>query len=291
MMNLLVAAGAALTLALPSQQQRVDTTLAVRQGASLTVDARQGSVSVSTWDRDAVRVVAAIGRGGRSARGPAVEVRGSPGAVRVGTAGHAHNTRVDYQLFVPRWIDLRVDAQNASVQIDGVEGEVAVGTVQGAVQVRGGRNYVGVTSVGGSIQIAGVRGRVEAETVNQGIRVSDVRGDVSVETTNGGIVLEGVTGSSVRAETVNGGIRYQGSLADGGFYRFASHNGSVIVTVPGPPDARVSVMTYNGNFESEFPLQLTSMQQSRTFNFTIGTGSARLEMESFNGTVRLVRQQ
>jgi hypothetical protein len=49
------------------------------------------------------------------------------------------------------------------------------------------------------------------------------------------------------------------------------------------------VSTFNGEFESEFPVTLTETKKGRRFNFTIGTGSAQVTLESFQGTIQLVR--
>jgi hypothetical protein len=50
----------------------------------------------------------------------------------------------------------------------------------------------------------------------------------------------------------------------------------------------VSVSTFQGDFESAFPVTLTEHRGKR-FDFTLGGGSARLDLESFGGTIRLVR--
>jgi hypothetical protein len=53
--------------------------------------------------------------------------------------------------------------------------------------------------------------------------------------------------------------------------------------------AAVSVSTFNGEFESDFPVTLTETRKGKRFNFTIGSGSAQVTLESFQGTISLVR--
>ena len=128
-----------------------------------------------------------------------------------------------------------------------------------------------------------VNGEVEA-----GSLASDVSGDLTAETVNGDITLRQIESSNAEANTVNGDITYDGTIKDGGRYRFATHDGSLRVSVPEKSNVAVSVSTFNGEFNSCFPVQLTGKAKHR-FNFTIGSGSARLELESFDGDIKICR--
>ena len=59
--------------------------------------------------------------------------------------------------------------------------------------------------------------------------------------------------------------------------------------MPANANATVSVNTFNGSFESDYPVTLTGKNQRRKFSFTIGNGSARVDLESFGGDIRLAR--
>jgi hypothetical protein len=56
----------------------------------------------------------------------------------------------------------------------------------------------------------------------------------------------------------------------------------------------VFVRTFQGDFTSDFPIQLPEGQSAREgskrFNFTLGSGSARIEVQSFNGDIILARK-
>jgi hypothetical protein len=53
------------------------------------------------------------------------------------------------------------------------------------------------------------------------------------------------------------------------------------------------VRTFQGDFSADFPIQLpdgqTARSGSKRFNFTLGSGSARIEVQSFNGDIHLAR--
>ena len=60
------------------------------------------------------------------------------------------------------------------------------------------------------------------------------------------------------------------------------------VSIPERANVTVSVATFSGDFDSSFPVTLKDKQKHR-FTFTLGTGSARLELESFDGSINLRR--
>ena len=144
-------------------------------------------------------------------------------------------------------------------------------------------------------------------SVNEGVRVTDVSGDLTAETVNGDLVLDQVESGDVDASTVNGDVEYTGTIRDGGRYSIATHNGDITVAIPEgsnvtvsvasfsgdfesafPVQLTVSVASFSGDFESAFPVQLTETRRKR-FTFVLGSGKARMELESFSGTIALER--
>jgi DUF4097 and DUF4098 domain-containing protein YvlB len=125
--------------------------------------------------------------------------------------------------------------------------------------------------------------------VDGAIRVTGARGDIVVETVDGDVTLEGIESANVDVGTVEGTITYAGTIQDGGRYRLTSHEGDVVLQVPAGLNASVSVATFEGSFEADpaFRVQLSSARPGRRFSFTLGTGSARVELETFEGEIRL----
>lgn len=60
------------------------------------------------------------------------------------------------------------------------------------------------------------------------------------------------------------------------------------MAIPDRANVTVSVASFEGEFDASFPVQITE-QRKRRFSFTIGSGSARMELESFDGDIRLRR--
>jgi DUF4097 and DUF4098 domain-containing protein YvlB len=177
--------------------------------------------------------------------------------------------------------------------IEGTSAEVTVETVHGNVRLVGGSGAVSLRSVMGVINVDKASGRVQATTVNEGIRIINVTGDITAETTNGDVFIENAQGASLEASTVNGDITFNGTVRDGGAYRLTTHSGDIRAGLGGAANATVFVRTFQGDFSSDFPIELPEGQgrdnTSKRFNFTLGSGSARIEVQSFNGDIHLAR--
>jgi hypothetical protein len=71
-----------------------------------------------------------------------------------------------------------------------------------------------------------------------------------------------------------------------------THSGDIRAGLGGAANATVFVRTFQGDFSSDFSIQLPEGQgdnSSKRFNFTLGSGSARIEVQSFNGDIHLAR--
>src|SRR6266581_1067890 len=159
---------------------------------------------------------------------------------------------VDYEITVPAAMALALSGVYTDISVEGSQGEITAETVQGTVNVSGGV------------------------------------GTVSLKTVHGDISLVQIESANTEATTVNGDVTYDGIIKDGGRYRFSTHDGDLRVSIPEKSSVSVSVSTFNGDFSAYFPVELTGKTKHR-FSFTIGSGSARLELESFNGDIRLCR--
>jgi hypothetical protein len=271
-------------LALLAQRQ-TDTTFNVSSGMRLKANAFGGSISVHAWNKNQVRISAEHGSRDRvsltvSAVGVSIEATGRYGPP----------ASVDYTIDVPDWMPVVLSGVNTDITVRGTKAAVSAETVQGDVTVEGGADQIGLVSVSGDVKLTGARGRITVNATNQDITLRDIVGDITAEAVNGGVVLEGIDASSVDASSVNGDVTYDGTIKDGGHYRFATHSGDVAVTMDEHTNASVSVATFNGEFNSAaFPVHLSEVRKGRRFSFALGTGSARVELESFDGTISLRR--
>jgi DUF4097 and DUF4098 domain-containing protein YvlB len=271
------------TLAIAFAQQP-DTTLTVARGQRLDVVASGGELTVRAWNRNAVRVESSASGQDR------VEVSTSATAVSVRAHGrHDSDSEIQLQISVPAWMALSLSGVNTSIKLDGVRAPITAETVEGDVDVTGGEGLVSLRSVQGTVRLRGAKGRISVNSVNEDVEVANSAGDVMAQTVNGDITLRVVDAASVDASTVNGDIWYSGPVRSGGRYAFSTHNGDIGVTMAEGTSANVAVSTFSGEFESEFPVPLRGTRKGKGFSFTLGSGSAQVTLESFQGTIQLVR--
>jgi hypothetical protein len=248
------------------------------------VNAFAGEVTVTAWNRDAVRVQADVGGS------TGVEIDRNATTVTVRTSGRrGPPSNVDLQITAPAWMPLDLSGVNTEMTITGARAGISAETVQGDVTATGGNGLVSLRSVQGSVSLTGAKGRLDVSSVNADVEVIGSSGEVTAETVNGDVTLDKVDATSVTATSLNGDVAYNGPIKSTGRYALSTHNGDVTVTVAEGTSASVSVSTFNGEFESAFPVTLTETRKGKRFNFTIGGGSAQVTLESFQGTIELVR--
>ena len=264
--------------------QQIDSTVPVERGQRLEVGSYAGEITVTTWNRSAVRVEA--DPTGRST----VQIDRNATTLSVRTQGRrGPPASVDLRVTAPAWMALDLSGVNTEIRVVGARGAISAETVQGDVQVEGGEGLVSLRSVQGSVSLAGAKGRLEVHSVNADVEVSASSGEITAETVNGDVTLSRVDGTSVTATSLNGDVEYDGPIRNGGRYALSTHNGGITVTVAEGTNAAVSVSTFNGEFASEFPVTLTESRKGKRFGFTLGSGSAQVTLESFQGSIELVR--
>ena len=268
--------------------QSLDTTVAVRSGARFELHDVSGSIRIQAWDRPQIRIVA-------QADGARVDVDASPSYVVVRTTPRGDEGDVDYRVSVPAGTPLEAHGISTDVTVSGVCGEANLTSISGDVTLRCGAGDVQVRSISGDVTVSDVRGQgghLDIGSTSGNVDVGDVRGDVGAQSVSGDITLARVDGRDVRAETVNGDIGFSGPIHDGGRYTFRSHSGDVTVRPEGALNALVSVSTFSGDVESDWPMTINpggGPVGPREWEFTIGSGGARLRLESFSGTIYLRR--
>jgi hypothetical protein len=271
---------AALTLAVAvSVSSSADTVVTVLPESRLWIRGLQGQITVETWTKSAVRLRSQGPRGEKvriARRGPTVTIDSK----RTGR-------RSQYTVTVPSWMSVALVSPDASARVSGMKGGLMVRTVNGAVDVEDNEGPIYLSSVQGPIRVSRAKGRLEVNTVNGPINLDAIAGWVNAETVNGPIELARMLGDSIEATTVNGPVTFDGSMRQGGWYRFATHHGDIEVVLPTRPDARVSVSTYGGEFESEVPVPSPRSHQRKRLQFTLGDGKSWLQLESFLGRIRL----
>ncbi len=268
-----------LLLALP---QGTDTTVTLHSATALEVSSFEGSISVTAGARGTLRVQADHDDDVR------VRIDQSGGRVRLSASARYGPAEVTWRLTVPPELALDLTAHDGDVTVSGARGRVEVSSVDGNVTVRGGSGQVSLQTVEGDVILEDASGTMRLSSVDGDVTVRNSQGSLEVTTVDGRVLLDGIRSDNLRASTVDGDIDFAGEIRAGGRYALTSHDGNVTVTTPAL-DADVSVSTFDGEFQSDFPVTLSRATDRRRMSFTLGAGGARLELESFDGIISLRR--
>ncbi len=296
-------AGALIAL---SPVQDTDTTFAVDPNLRLDVSNFSGEIVIHTWDRNEVRIVADHSR----RDGIVVDLTSSEVRVRANSWArwadefditieddddvhieirHPRTPSiVDYELWVPAGMALELGGPYTDVTVEGPSGAVSVKVSEGDIMLRGVRGQLTARTVEGDITVEDAQGRMGLLSLDGEIHVEGSTGDIVAETTDGDITLADVRAANVEALSVDGDVWFAGPVEAQGQYVLLTHDGDVTVMIPENSSVRVTVATFDGSFESEFAITLPDRIRGRRINFTLGQGSAQMEMEAFDGDIELI---
>jgi len=265
---------------------QTDQTVPAARGTRLVIDNHSGEVVIHAWEKDAVRVQA------RHTSRARVNVRTGANVINVDAETERGPVgSVDYDINAPAWIAIKIEGQYDYVSVEGVQGEISVETVRGDVVLKNIGSAIAKT-IEGAIEIDGARGKLTLSSVNEEIKVTGASGEVAAETTNGEITLMRMEAIAVEVATINGDVVYEGRLADRGHYSFTNHSGDIELTVPETSNATFNVRAYSGEFNTALPVKgpdSSQVRRGRRVSYTLGNGSAEVELESFSGDIKLRR--
>lgn len=301
-----LAATLALVVALPLQAQhherrsaadefndmasRIDTTVALGRGGIVDLSSFNGDITVSTWDRDEVKIHA-TSRGqlrldSSSSRVSLVEspVRGEYDEDDARDSG--------YQVTLPKSARVLARSVSGDIKVHDVS-DLESHTVSGDIEVGNVANRAIVETVAGDVTATRIGGGLRVNSVSGDIHAKDITGEVAAQSVSGDLVLDGVTSSFIRTETVSGEIRFSGPVDAKGRYEFHSHSGDIeLGLTSGGNDATLYVETYSGDLESACSMTLqpggSGSRMGKRGTFTLGNGGgAHFSIQTFSGDVHI----
>lgn len=234
--------------------ERFEQTFEVEPDTRIRLRNTNGNVTVTTWSRQEVEIVAE-----KSARGDresaeaalaeiAIDVDRSPGRLAIETElprsssgftawlfGRHVDTSVSYDVRVPE-----------SARLD-------------------------VTTVNGRLVSSGPAAEQRLRSTNGRIRVEEAGGDVEARTTNGSIDVE--LGTSATAAAIE----------------LSTTNGSITLALPPDLAGRLEARTVNGSVTSDLPVTIEGSTSRRRLDADLnGGGDTRIGLRTVNGSIRIV---
>ena len=243
----------------------------LKPGGRLSVENFNGAVEVFGWDKDTVEVSGTKYANSEDLlRSIRVDIQATPDAVRIRTEKPAMrgNYGARFTIHVPRKCELeRIGSSNGSIRVEDVDATARLRTSNGSVRA---------SRLGGSL---------DAQTTNGSIEIREISGSSIVRTSNGAIRAEDLRGS-VQASTSNGGITV--ALDEPRDVRASTTNGAITVRMPESAGAQLQASTSNSSISSDFDVR--GRITKHRVNGTIGSGGPLLDLETSNGSIRLLKR-
>lgn len=262
---------------------RVDTTFAFSKDGSVSVSIPEGEIIVRGWADARVQIKATSERDNIR-----LDATGSHLTLETSGGGDAR-----FEVTVPYGVRVQARAQSGDVSVRGTRGEVEASSQSGDVSVSDAVRRLEVSSLSGDVGAEHVNGDVAIHSVSGDAKLADVTGDIEIESVSGDVTIDGAVAKYVRAHTTSGGVSYRGTIDPQGRYELVSHSGDVDITIPQGTGAQLTVSTWSGSVESDFPITLRPGEHgigsatAKRFTFEIGNAAARISLESFSGDINI----
>ena len=266
----------------------VDTSFDFDRRGLVSLTLGGGDIIVTAWSRDQIHIHATSESG-------SVRIDASSSRVNLELSnryGGGGDSR--FEVTVPMGVRVVARAQSGDIAISGTQGEVDARSQSGDIKIDDVAGRLDVGTLSGDIEARGVNGDVQIKSVSGDIRLSNFKGEnFEGETVSGSIELVNAGGRYVRSHTTSGDLVYEGSIDPSGRYELSAHSGDIRLTIPSNTSAQLSVSTWSGSLESDFPITLRPGEhgigsgQAKRFTFDIGNGAARISAETFSGDITI----
>ncbi len=288
----LVGACAAALMALsasPAAADRaIDESLQAHPRGEVEISNLAGSVEVTGWDEERVRVTGRLGDDVER-----LEFTGDGRYVLVKVivpSGSRRSVDSDLRVSVPRGSRLNVGTVSADIRIEAVEGALRLQSVSGDVTADVFGEDAQVKSVSGDVVIEGrdQPALLTVTTVSGDAEVRNVAGEIVVQTVSGDLDASSPSVERARINTTNGDADFVTALASGARVEMETINGDLTLVIRGEVDAEFDLETFNGDIRTDFgpePERTSRFAPGTELRFTEGEGSARVIMETLNGGI------
>lgn len=194
-------------------------TASLASDGTVYVDNHEGSITVTTWDRDAVEYEARID--GPPDGATVVRVSESDRTFEIRTdydddksddgswwGGNRNLRPVHYTLTIPATARLSIDDHESDIEVSGLQADLEIDTHEGEVRVNDQTGDVEIDSHESRMTLANVTGQLEVDTHDGVLRVDGLRGGLEMDTHDGraDVTFAALT-DDVEVDTHDGEVR------------------------------------------------------------------------------------
>jgi DUF4097 and DUF4098 domain-containing protein YvlB len=238
-------------------EETVKKSVEVQENDNVTVKGVNGNISVDSWDKDIVEVVAVK-------------------KVKASCNDDAHEAMENLKIIVKEngnGIKVYADVPDRSKNKSGLFSWLfAESNINYAIHY--------------SLMVP-KKFNVTLKSTNGNIKIVDTNGSIALKTTNGNIKAENVAGV-VQASTTNGSIKVNiDKIEANEEMRFATTNGSINLYLPSDVNLDLSASTTNGSVSCDLPFKSEGSFSRKKMVGKINDGGAELVCKTTNGTIKI----
>lgn len=282
-----------LVFAMPLMATEVDRILDAAPDGEVDVSNIDGAITLVGWSRDQVEVTGTLGR---NVKELVFERDGDNVTIQVKVPRKSsRGSDADLTIKVPKNSSIDVSGVSADISVEGVRGVQRLQTVSGDVETESFGNDVSAESVSGDVGVEGDKSDTEINlgTVSGDVALAGGAGVVRAGSVSGDVVIDEGAFSRAELGTVNGSVIFRAGLRKDGRFSAETVNGDMDVEFAGDVSARIEVETFNGSIRNCFgpEAQRTSKYTpGLELSFTEGSGDGRVEISTMNGDVSLCKK-
>jgi hypothetical protein len=263
-----------------AQARRFERHFTVQGKPVITVQNATGRIQVKAWDKQEVLIA-----GEKASTSVAVDTEQVGNRIEVATRVISSNAnpdalRADYDISVPVESELQVRSDSGNVTVDSVHGDMSFDTVAADLALQDVEGYLVVKSIGGSTVCLRCAGRFDATSIS------------------GNFQLLQPTMDNVRVQTSSGNILFDGGFMNRGIYVLKNYSGTIEVRFSSSDSFDVRATSLYGNVINQAPvvpdrhnMPAPRSSLAKSLFGTMNDGHAKVELSSFNGTIKISKRE
>jgi DUF4097 and DUF4098 domain-containing protein YvlB len=230
----------------------------VASDALIELNLIAGTVKVTGWQKSEMELTGTLGDDRQK-----LEITGGKDRLKIEVdfedEGEHHNVEgSDLELRVPRGARVRIETVSAPITVSDLTERIDLNSVSGKLEVQGSPKEAKLNTVSGAI-----------------------------------VVDDGAALENLDTNTVSGDIEAHLRLRSGGSFSFNTVSGGIELRLPANVSADFEASTFSGSIHSDFggkPEKGSSVLPAQSLDFTLGSGGARVKINSFSGPIKIRKE-
>jgi Toastrack DUF4097 len=272
--------------------EEIDRVLAADPKGDVDISNVAGSVNVTGWGRNEVRVTGSLGEGVErldfTSEGKRTQIK----VVLKKSTHWGEDGGTELSIRVPSGSRLDINTVSAEIAVHSVTGAQRLQAVSGEVSTEVAAEEAEVKTVSGDVILRGESkpSVLNLTTVSGNAQASRIAGEIIATTVSGDLNLSADTITRARLRTTSGNLSLRGALVGGARVDSETISGDLSFMFKSPINAEFDVETFSGDIENCFGPKSQSKSEhgpGRELHFRQGDGKADVRINSLSGGINI----